>query len=51
LNGYERRDSARLASRVAARVVATRGDTEGLPGPGDRPALLAGLRREDAHVA
>ncbi|MCU1422906.1 MAG: sugar kinase, ribokinase [Microbacteriaceae bacterium] len=51
LNGYDRRDSARLASRVAARVVATRGDTEGLPGPGDRPLLLAGLRREGARVA
>ena len=51
LNGYDRHDSARLASRVAARVVATRGDTEGLPRRGDRPALLAGLRREGAHVA
>ena len=51
LNGYDRRDSARLASRVAARIVAVRGDTEGLPSSDELAGLLVGLRRADAHAA
>lgn len=47
LNGYDREASTVLASRVAARVVATRGDTEGLPSAGERDLLLAGLVRSD----
>jgi 2-dehydro-3-deoxygluconokinase len=47
LNGYGRSDSATLAARVAAGVVATRGDTAGLPARGDVAALVADLRRDD----
>lgn len=37
-----------IATRVAARIVAVAGDTEGLPGIDDRAAVLAGIGPSDA---
>jgi 2-dehydro-3-deoxygluconokinase len=43
-NGYTPRDATLIGSRLAARIVAVRGDTEGLPGPQEMASLLGDLR-------
>lgn len=49
LNGYDRRAATTIAARVAAGVVAAYGDTEGLPGPDEREALLGDLEPAGAR--
>jgi 2-dehydro-3-deoxygluconokinase len=49
LNGYDQEEATMIATRIAARVVAVRGDTEGLPRPDERASLLGDLESAGAR--